>query len=217
MFIKIRIGNIFNEASIFKKVNNHPQIFHIFRRKTSKKLLWVSRFNISKSRFEKSFLKLGVFPNDPSLGRRRITLHVKPAPLLPSPSGHPEIEPIFTWNVFSRGSTHARSSQIINTARRNKSIRQRGRPIVDRVVSFLTSVPPIVPWTIILPVESFLFLPLSLSFDPGYASSVHKLQRVSMIRKREQADRVLALNETRNCCLKKIQFKKEVKLWKRTN
>lgn len=144
----------------------------------------------------KKLFKARCFSKRPKLGESKNHPPCKTCP--PSPSGHPEIEAIFTWNVFSRGSTHARSSQIINTARRNKSIRQRGRPIVDRVVSFLTSVPPIVPWTIILPVESFLFLPPSLSFHPGYASSVHKLQRVSMIRKREQADRVLALNETRN-------------------
>lgn len=165
----------------------------------SRKLIIIHRFFLKKRVRnyillyyikELYFSKLGVFPK-----RSKRQNH----PSCKTCSGHPEIEPIFTWNVFSRGSTHARSSQIINTARRNKSIRQRGRPIVDRVVSFLTSVPPIVPWTIILPVESFLFLPLSLSFDPGYASSVHKLQRVSMTRKREQPDRVLALNETKNC------------------
>lgn len=137
---------------------------------------------ISIQYLERSFLKLFF----QSLGRRRITLHVKSTPLLPSSSmAIPKLNPFSLGTCSHEGRHTLVSSQIINTARRNKSIRQRGRPIVDRVVSFLTSVPPIVPWTIILPVESFLFLPLSLSFHPGYASSVHKLQRVSMIRKRE--------------------------------
>lgn len=163
----------------------------------SRKLIIIHRFFLKKSEQEIIFYYIILknyifrssvfFPNDPSVTE--------------SPSVQNLLWPSRNWTHFhsERGSTHARSSQIINTARCNKSIRQRGRPIVDRVVSFLTSVPPIVPWTIILPVESFLFLPLSLSFDPGYASSVHKLQRVSMTRKREQRDRVLALNETRNC------------------